>query len=363
MTEAAARTPLRVLLVAPWPPPEGGMAVQARGLAAALRERGVAVVVVPTNVGLGPLARVRGLRGAVNLWVFLVRLLLAVRRVDVVHVLAASGLSFFLFAAPAVLAGRLAGRRVIVNYRGGLAEPFLERRIRWVRPVLARCHRLVVPSAYLEEIFRRHGFAPEVVPNYIALARFAPAAAAREGARILVTRNLEPIYGVAHAIDAFAHVRRRFARAELVIAGTGSERTALEARVRAQDIGGVTFLGRVANEAIPALYAGADLALNPALVDNMPISVLEAFAAGVAVVSTRAGGVSCLVEDRRTGMLVEPGDVRGLAAAILRLLRRPAHRRALARAGRRHVEAFDLPRVVAAWEAIYREEAAARAPA
>jgi len=332
------------------------MAVQARGLAGALRARGIPVDVVPTNARLGPLSRVRGLRGLVNLGIFLGRLVLAIPRADVIHVLAASGLSFFLFTGPVVFLGRLAGRRVVINYRGGLAASFLERRGRFALPVLRRGHRLVVPSAYLGAVFSACGLRPEVIPNYVELARYRFRSPKPEGQRVLVARSLEPMYDVGRAIDAFLRVRRRFPAAELLIAGTGSEHGALESRLRTEGIEGVTLLGRVPNETMPALLERADLALNPSRVDNMPISILEAFASGVPVVSTRAGGVVHLIEHGRNGLLADVGDDRGLAACVLRIFRRPELGVELARAARTVVEPLDLEAVVTFWETLYQEE-------
>ena len=338
------------------------MAVQARGLAHALAEAGTPVTVVPTNVSLGPLAWIRGARGIVNLCIYLLRLLVALPRADVVHIMAASGLSFFLFTVPAVLLGRIAGRRVLVNYRGGLAESFLHRRGRWVLPVLKLCHRLIVPSGFLKEVFDRVGLRPEVVPNYIDLARFSSPSepgdgAEQHGPRILVTRTLEPIYNIGAALDAFRRVSSRIPGAELIIAGDGSLRRSLEKRVKEENLSGVTFLGRVDATRIPELYSRADLALNPTNVDNMPISVLEAFAAGVPVVSTRAGGVSYLITHQVNGLLAEVGDARGLAACMLKVLRQPEMAKRLASAGRAFVESFSLEVVRVTWQSLYRQEA------
>jgi len=348
----------RVVLIAPWPPPVGGMAVQAQGLVRALRKRGIPVDVVPTNARLGPLSRVRGLRGLVNLAVFLARLVLAIPRADVLHVLSASGLSFFLFTGPVVVLGRLAGRRVVVNYRGGLARSFLERRGRFALPILRRCHRLVVPSGYLEAVFVAHGFRPVVIPNYVDLERHRFRSPKPRGQRMLVARSLEPMYDVDRAVEAFQRVRRRFPAAELLIAGTGSQHASLASRIRTEGIEGVTLLGRVANESMPGLLDEADLMLNPSRVDNMPISILEAFASGVPVVSTRAGGVVHLIEHGRNGLLADVGDARGLAACVIRMFRRPGRGAEMARAGRTVAESLDLKVVAASWEGVYREELA-----
>jgi glycosyltransferase involved in cell wall biosynthesis len=82
------------------------------------------------------------------------------------------------------------------------------------------------------------------------------------------------------------------------------------------------------------------LFLNPSLVDNMPISVLEALASGVPVVSTRVGGVPYIVEHGKTALLVPPGDAGAMARALLELLGNPAQAERLARAGRESVHQY-----------------------
>jgi glycosyltransferase involved in cell wall biosynthesis len=113
----------------------------------------------------------------------------------------------------------------------------------------------------------------------------------------VVTRNLEPIYDMPTAIRAFARIKQAFPQARLTLAGSGPELSRLQrAGGRTRFAGQRHFSGRVANADMPELYASADCMLNPSTVDNMPISILEAFASGVPVVSTCAGGIPDLVE-------------------------------------------------------------------
>jgi len=78
------------------------------------------------------------------------------------------------------------------------------------------------------------------------------------------------------------------------------------------------------NEQLPDLYRSADLMLNPSTVDNMPISILEALASGIPVVSTDVGGVPFVVEDGSTALLIPPRCPAEMATAALRILGEPA---------------------------------------
>ena len=337
--------PLRLCLVGPLPPPSGGMANQTRQLAELLRSEGVRVAVVQTNAPCRPtwVQRIRGLRALFRLIPYVGRLWSRLRDADLVHLMANSGWSWFLFAVPAAVVARLRRVPLVINYRGGEAEPFLERSAWAVRPIARRAAALVVPSGFLQQVFGRFGMPAVIVPNIVDLARFRPVPArAGQGANLVVARNLEPIYDNATAIRALALLRREMPDVRLTIAGEGPLLASLQRLAAELGVAeAVRFCGRVANAEMPRLYASADVCLNPSLADNMPISVLEALASGVPVVSTNVGGVPHLVEHERTALLVEPGDPAAMAQAVLRLLRDATLSARLRAAGLDHVRCFD----------------------
>jgi glycosyltransferase involved in cell wall biosynthesis len=312
------------------------MANQTRQLARLLEQDGCRVTVVQTNAAYRPvwIGRVRGLRALFRLAPYLRTLWRATRDADVVHVMANSGWAWHLFAAPAIWVARLRGRPAIVNYRGGGAEAFLARQRFLVKPMLRRASRIVVPSSFLQRVFGEHGVAAEIVPNIVDLARFHPGERRAGGSHVVVARNLEDIYDIPTALHAFAHVRERHPQARLTVVGSGEARVSLERLV--DELGltsAVTFTGRLDNECMAGVYRSADLALNPSRVDNMPISLLEAMASGVPIVSTNAGGIPDMVDDGETALLVPIGDAQAMAAAALRVLNDPGLASSLRGAG------------------------------
>lgn len=342
--------PVRIGLVGPLPPPSGGMANQTLQLAGLLRADGFEVDLIQVNCATRPAwaERVRGLRAVCRLLPYLLRLWRGAGRADLFHVMANSGWSWHLYAAPAIWIGRLRGCPVVVNYRGGEADAFMNRSQAWVRPSLRRASAVIVPSGFLEWVFGKYGVATQVVPNIVNLERFSVAAGAPRapGPSVLVARNLEPLYDNETALRAFAIVAREHPGARLVVAGSGPLREALEQLARALGIGAaVTFTGRVDNAGMAALYRDADLMLNPSKVDNMPNSVLEALASGVPVVSTDVGGVPFMVEHGKTALLVPPQSPEAMAAAVLRLCAEPALAAALREAGLRYVQQYSWPNV------------------
>ncbi|MES2537642.1 MAG: glycosyltransferase family 4 protein [Pseudomonadota bacterium] len=345
-------TGLRIGLIGPLPPPSGGMANQTLQLATLLRGEGATVEVIQVNRPYHPLwiGKVQGVRALFRLLPYLTHLWRSAGSVQLFHVMANSGWSWHLFAAPAIWIARFRGIPVVVNYRGGEADTFLGKALFWVKPSLDRTDAIIVPSGFLDAVFAKHGVSTEVVPNIINLSRFsagdARSSAERGGPCLLVARNLEPIYDNATALRAFSLVQGTFPAARLTIAGSGPELSAL--KKIADELGltqSVTFTGRVDNEGMAALYRQADIMINASLVDNMPNSVLEALASGVTVVSTNVGGVPYLVEHEKTALLVPPQDPKAMAEAILDLLNNPIKSSKIQQAGMESVQQYAWPQV------------------
>jgi glycosyltransferase involved in cell wall biosynthesis len=328
--------PVAIGLVGPLPPPSGGMANQTRQLARLLGEAGISVELVQVNRPYRPewIGGLRGLRACFRLVPYLHSLWRCAGRVDLIHVMANSGWAWHLCAAPAVWIARLRSVPVIVNYRGGEAEVFLERQSRWVKPTLRHANSVVVPSGFLESIFRRFAVATEIVPNIIDLDRFHPRPSLPDGHHLVVARNLEDLYDIPTALRAFANVRTTHPDATLTVAGSGPKLAALQALCRELGIGdGVQFTGRLDNDRMAELYREASLVLNPSTADNMPISLLEALASGVPIVSTNVGGIPHLVEDGVNALLVPPREPTAMAAAALRVFAEPALASSMRRCG------------------------------
>jgi glycosyltransferase involved in cell wall biosynthesis len=333
------------------------MANQTRQLQELLSAEGVQVDLLPTNPPYRPawVASWRGVRALVRLIGYGVALWRACGRADLVHVMANSGWSWHLFAAPAIWVAACRGRPVVVNYRGGEAEPFLQKSWRWVQPSLRRCAALVVPSGFLEAVFARRAWPAQVVPNIVDTRRFHPATArSAAGFHVLVARNLEPIYDNATALRALARLRQTQPDAHMTLAGSGPEGDRLRALAHELGVGSaVHFAGRLDREAMAELYRQADVLLNTSLVDNMPNSLLEALASGVPVVSTDVGGVPYVVRDGHTAHLVPPGHAEAMAAALAHLAQDGAERERLRANGLTEVARYTWSAVAPQWAGVY----------
>lgn len=353
---------VRIALVGPLPPPPGGMANQCEQLARLLPCEAFSVRVVRTNEPYWPtwVGRIPALRAAFRLVPYLWRLWRSAGQADAMHVLANSGWAWHLFAAPAVWIARLRNVPVIVNYRGGEAEAFMRGAPKHVWTTLRMAKALVAPSPFLQRVFRGLGFEPITVPNFVDLDRFVPGNPRDFGdaPHLVVTRNLEAIYDIATALRAFAVIKGTYPNARMSIAGIGPERTGLEALAAELGIDdAVAFLGRIDGAQMPALYASADCMLNPSRVDNMPNAILEAFACGVPVVSTDAGGIPDMVEDRHSALLVPVEDPGAMAAQAIRVLSDRRLAATLRSNGLQAVAQYSWSVIRDRWQQVYRDVA------
>lgn len=361
LAEAEASRRLRIAVVAGSLDIVGGQEVQARILCEQLRREGYTVTFIPINPafphGLKPLKRLPYLRTVVN-ELFYIPSLYGFRDADVVHIFSASYWSFLLAPLPALLAAKTLGKRTILNYHSGEAGDHLARWGALVHPWLKLADEIVVPSEYLARIFARYGYHARVIRNVVDTSRFRFRERRPLRPRLVSTRNLEAIYRVDNTIRAFALLKERYPDLTLTIAGSGSEAKRLSGLAGSFLGESIRFLGRVEPSCIAAVYDDADIFVNSSIVDNQPLSILEAFASGLPVVSTPTGGIADMVRDGETGSLVAPDDPQAMASAVAALLEQPERAAIMARRAQNELEKHSWRNIRAEWQETYRQNLA-----
>ncbi len=152
--------------------------------------------------------------------------------------------------------------------------------------------------------------------------------------RILSVGRLSEEKGLHGLLDAFAELSADGRDVELHLVGDGPEREPLRARIAELGLGErVTMHGALAGEALLSQYGAADIFVSSSLMEGLPVVLMEAMLAGVAVVAPGLSGIPELVSHERTGLLFTPGDAAALARALRRLVEDGALRARLASAG------------------------------
>ena len=357
MRASQSGRPIRVCIVAPSLSILGGQAVAAQRLLEHLR----AVPGLEVDFLLRLLQRVKYVRTVATSIAYVVSLLRRLPRYDVVHVFSASYWSFLLAPTPAILIGKWLGKRVVLNYRSGEAEDHLQRWRRTAIPTLHRADAVVTPSGYLVDVFARFGVHAEAISNFVDPN--AVMFRRRESLRpvFLSNRNFQALYNVPCVLRAFAVIQARIPAARLIVIGDGPEREHVHGTARALALRNVEFVGPVPPTEMGRWYDQTDVYLNASDIDNMPNSIIESFACGLPVVTTRAGGIPYVVEHERNGLLVDCGDHEALAEAALRLLDDGAlAQRIMAEALRDVEQMYTWGAVSDRWAALYRRLVRAR---
>ncbi|WP_169741601.1 glycosyltransferase family 4 protein [Beijerinckia mobilis] len=290
--------------------------------------------------------------------------LLTLHRVDLVHLHSAMRGSFWRKSILASLA-RMRGVPVIFHLHGSEMKSFYDEQKPWgqkkIADQLTRAARVVVLSESWRTFVQTIAPAadPLTVPNYVTV----PAQPARGTGSPLTLVFLGLIgarKGLYDLLEALAFVRQSYPDIVLLVGGNGEEEKAKEC-VQALGLDdAVEFKGWVGPAEKAELLDRADIYVLPSYNEGLPMSVLEAMAYGIAVVTSNVGGLPELVEDGVHGRLVQAGDKEGLAAALLELARDPERRRQMGEAGRRRVvEGYSkdvvLPRLSALYETLTNE--------
>jgi glycosyltransferase involved in cell wall biosynthesis len=217
-----------------------------------------------------------------------------------------------------------------------------------------------VPSEYLIRVFREFGVEAQAVPNVVDVSQFTFRERRPLRPHLICTRGFHPYYGVDVVVRAFAEVQKQFPEARLDLVGKGPSEGEIRTLVRDLKLSGVHFSGVASREEIGRFYDQADIFINASWLDNMPVSIQEAFTCGMPVVTTAAESIPFLVDHERTGLLSEIGDAQALAENVMRLLRDPDLGARLAANAYRESQAYRWINIREQWLDTYRSLISAR---
>lgn len=358
-----ASKPIKVLIVAPALPLVGGQAVQAQRLLEKFRaEPLLQVDLQPINPSFFPvLQKIKYVRTILTTVKYLFDLLVKIPRYDVIHIFSASYFSFLLAPTPAVLIARIFGKKTILNYRSGEAEDHLKR-WRTAIPIIKLFDKIVAPSGYLVDVFAKFDVPAEAVFNFVDTKNYVFRRREPLAPVFLSNRNFEELYNVGCILRAFAVIQQKYKDAKLIVAGDGAEREKLHKLAKDLKLENVEFLGRVSQKQMPELYNRADVYLNSPNIDNMPNSVIEAFASGTPVVSTDAGGIPYIIETGKTGLLVAINNYEALAHEAIRLVEDNDLAQKIITAAKENCVKYSWENVCGDWLNIYQNLISTKSP-
>jgi glycosyltransferase involved in cell wall biosynthesis len=285
------------------------------------------------------------------------------KRVDVVHInLSVSGSTYRKMVIAAC--ARLLSIPYVLHLHGAQYETFwkddhgfMSRRI---EALFERADRVIVLGGLWRDFVASRAPAAAgnivIVPNATAVPSLAHVGGG-ENVHILFLGRIGDRKGVPQLLDAL-HRMKPIEGWRATIAGDGEVEAA---RVRTAELDlaeRITLPGWVGPDEVASLIASADILVLPSFAENLPVSVIEGMAAGLAVVTTPVGAVEDIITNEQSGLLVPPGDVAALTEALTRLVENPALRARLGAAAMAvHRERLDLAPFVGAICDVWRSVA------
>jgi glycosyltransferase involved in cell wall biosynthesis len=245
------------------------------------------------------------------------------------------------------------GKPIVLSLRGGNLPEFARRHPRRVRRVFDRASVVTTPSTYLREALAAFRSDLVLLPNALELSQYPFRQRLRAEPRLVWLRAFHEIYNAPLALRVVEALRGEFP--ELCLTMTGRDRDGSRERALALivelGLGDRVVVRAPATKAeVPERLQEGDVYLNTARIDNTPVTLLEAMACGVPVVSTRVGGIPHLVSDGENALLVPSDDPAAMADAVRRIVGEPDLARRLSSAGRRMVEGFDWSVILPRWK-------------
>jgi glycosyltransferase involved in cell wall biosynthesis len=284
-----------------------------------------------------------------------------------------SGPSFIWAESVCWLLGRL-GKPFVLTLHGGNLPALGKRWPRRVRRLLGSACVVTTPSPYLQQSLRPYRDDLLLLPNAVDLASYPFRLRSNAQPKLIWLRALEGIYNPCLALRAVAHLLEmgdlgsptsdlRPPTSDLHLTMYGPDKgdgslQKLKAEIQRLKLGEqVHWEGAVAKRDVPNALNSGDIFLNTTNVDNTPVSVIEAMACGLCVVSTNTGGLPYLLDDEQDSLLVQPDDSAAMAAAVRRILTEPGLAERLSRNARAKAEQYDWSVILPRWEQLLTEVA------
>lgn len=246
----------------------------------------------------------------------------------------------------------------ILTLHGGQLPEFAGRYPQRVKLLLDSAVAVTAPSAYLQRSMGCYRERIQLIPNAIEISRYVDPEREVIRPRVAWLRSFAQVYNPILAIDVMARLTREFPEAILQMAGPDKDGSLAEvvAETRRRELTRhVEIVGVLQKAEVPHFLSKSDIFLNTTNADNTPVSVVEAMACGMRIVSTNAGGLPDLLTEAEDSLMVAPGDSAGLAGAIAKILNDPALARRISRNARRKAEQWDWEMVLPQWTALIEE--------
>lgn len=219
--------------------------------------------------------------------------------------------------------------------------------------IFSNSYKNISPSIYLKKHFEEKGYEVECIPNFISINEYEFKKRTEVSPKLLWVRSFDKTYNPLLAIEILQKLKLNYPEAELCMVGPDKDGSLQEVKDRANELkvsGSLKITGKLSKKEWLELSKEYDIFINTTDYDNQPVSVIEAMAMGLPVISTNVGGIPFLIDDGNNGLLVPRNDADKFVKEIERLLTDNELVSKLSDNGRKKAESFDWDNLKKKWK-------------
>jgi glycosyltransferase involved in cell wall biosynthesis len=316
---------------------------------------GTTNVIEALSSKLAPNCRVYSYSGKKNKGIRLLEMVLAIfRHANTISVALIDTYSTaaFWYAWICALFCRCLGVPFIPILHGGNLPYRLDRSPQMTKAIFGHAFVNVAPSGYLEAAFHDKGYKTSLIPNFIDIENYSFRLRRVLRPRLIWVRSFESTYNPEMSVSVLAELFKDYPDARLCMVGPEKNGSMAKCRELVQELNvgsQVTFTGRLTRSEWTTLAVDYDIFISTTHFDNTPVSVIEAMALGIPIISTNVGGIPYLVEHSIVGLLSSDNDITAMVKNIKQLLESPDLAEKLSCNARKRAEAFDWKVIEKQW--------------
>ena len=265
----------------------------------------------------------------------------------------------FIWAEMSAWLLKIINKPFILNLRGGNLPSFSTNYSRRVRRTLKLANVVTSPSAYLKEFLQELCDNIKIIPNPIEIPSYKFRLRKLVEPKLVWVRAFHQIYNPSLAPKVLDKLAKKWPNIQLSMVGPdkgdGSLQNFRNLSETLNMINHITLIGGVPRYQVPTILNQGDIFINTTNFDNTPVSVIEAMACGLCIVSTNVGGIPYLLADEVNALLVPPDDPQAMAEAIERIILNPDLAARLSLNARKKAESFDWSIVLPQWDHLFNE--------
>lgn len=273
-----------------------------------------------------------------------------IRNVDLVLIDTYSTQNFYYAVIVATICTRYKLSYIPILHGGNLPNRLTENK-KVSRSLFGGAYTNVAPSIYMFEQFKQQGYNNlTYIPNTIEIKRYPFQLRETVTPKLLWVRSFSEIYNPMLALEIVVLLKKKGMEVSLCMVGPEKDGSMARCKKETEDLKlPITFTGMLQKSEWITLSKDYDIFINTTNFDNMPVSVMEAMALGMPVISTDVGGLPFLIDDGENGVLVPPDNAAAFADAIVELCEQPSKAHSIAKNARVKMEGFDWEKVKLSW--------------